>query len=48
MTIFVFYLNFSTPGTSVFKVNLIVQCLEQWTVKERLKQQHEYMAKEML
>jgi len=28
-------INFSTPGMSVIKVNLIVQCLEPRTVKER-------------
>jgi len=35
MTIFAVYLNFLTPGTSFIKVNLIVQCLKPWTVKER-------------
>ena len=35
MTTFAVYLNFLTPGTSVIKVNLIVQCLEPGTVKER-------------
>lgn len=47
MTTVAFWSNILTPGKSIIKVNLIIQCLKQWTVRERWKQPHEHIAMEM-